>query len=181
MVLVLLSLGAVTVVMSLPDNQQDLAREQAERFYHRLQLLNEDAILNGRDLGIRISEPDRHYAFLQLTAKGWQQYESKQFSENTLPDGLTLGFELGSSAWQDNDSLFNQESLFDEQMFAELEEEEIVRPPQVLVLASGEITPFTLMIMPAERAQAGQRWLVVVRESGAIQLLAPGERDEESL
>jgi general secretion pathway protein H len=180
LVLVLLSLGSVTVVMSLPDSQQDLAQEQAERFYHRLQLLNEDAILNGRDLGIRFEEADKNYAFVQLTGKGWQLYESKHFSENSLPDGLQLQFELGSSAWHDNESMLNQESLFDDEMFSELEEEKTVKPPQVFVLGSGEITPFSLSILPKERAKAAQRWQVLVKESGVIRLLEPGEDDEES-
>ena len=177
LVVVLLSLSAVAVLITMPNSSQDLAKEQAQRFFYKLQLLNEDAILNGKDYGIRIDEKHFTYTFQELTADGWQAYDTRFYGETELEESLELIYKPGGSAWENNESLFKQESLFDEDMFADLEEEEKLKPPQIFVLSSGEITPFDLMVFP--KGQAEERgWRIVVKESGLIKLLAPGETDE---
>lgn len=178
LVLVLLSLGAVAVVINLPASQEDLAKEEARRFYHRLQLLNEDAILNGKDFGIRFEESTGRYRFLALTLDGWQLSETKFFTEREVE--LSYKFSLGSSAWNKNESLFNNTSLFDDEMFADLEKEKKQqKPPQVFVLSSGEITPFSLSFSADEKKQNLETWRVYALESGVIELLAPGEAGSE--
>ena len=177
LVIVLLSMSAVAVLITLPDSGQDLAKEQAQRFFHKLQLLNEEAILNGKDYGIRIDEKRLSYTFQELKASGWQKYDARFYGETELEESLELIFTLGGSAWESSESLFNQESLFDEDMFAELDEEKQVKPPQIFVLSSGEITPFNLTLFPKGKARENG-WRIIVKESGLIKLLAPGETDE---
>ncbi|MDB1122499.1 type II secretion system minor pseudopilin GspH [Vibrio algarum] len=169
LVIVLMSLSAVAVIFNLPDSKQDIAKEQAQRFYYRIQLLNEHAILNGKDLGIRVDEKKGTYSYLQLESDGWQLFENKIYTETTLQDGVKLSFELGGDAWSQNESFFKQESLFDEDMFAELESENKIKPPQLFVLSSGEMTPFRLSIFSVEDKDNG--WVVDVKESGSIDLI----------
>lgn len=169
LVIVLMSLSAVAVIFNLPDSKQDIAKEQAQRFYYRIQLLNEHAILNGKDLGIRVDEKKGTYSYLQLESDGWQLFENKIYTETTLQDGVKLSFELGGDAWSQNESFFKQESLFDEDMFAELESENKIKPPQLFVLSSGEMTPFRLSIFSVE--DKDNDWVVDVKESGSIDLI----------
>ena len=61
LVLVLLSLVAVAVVATLPGNKTDHAKQDATRLYQRLQLLNEEAVLSGRDFGLRIGKNNTSY------------------------------------------------------------------------------------------------------------------------
>ncbi|WP_375752158.1 type II secretion system minor pseudopilin GspH [Vibrio sp. HN007] len=181
LVLVLLSLGAAAVVINLPDSEEDIAKEEARRFYHRLQLLNEEAILNGKDFGIRFEESAGRYRFLELTQDGWQLSESKYFTERKLEDGGKFEFTLGSNAWNNNDSLFDGTTLFDDEMFAELEKEKKQqKPPQVFVLSSGEITPFSLGFGFDDKKDIEQKWRVKTLESGVIELLAPGDAGLEA-
>lgn len=179
LVLVLLSLSAVAVIATLPARQNDEAKGVAESLYQRLQLLNEEAILSGLDYGLRIDEKPRRMTFLSLGEKGWQPLKKPGFAAQLqAKDGLALQFQPGGDVWQDKDRLFKPGSLFDEEMFAEQDDGKKTRPPQVFILSSGELTPFTLdVFVKQERPEKG--WQVRVQDNGEIRLLAPGEHDAQ--
>lgn len=171
LVMVLLSMSAVAVIMTLPANKQDVVKQHAQRFFYKLQLLNEDAILNGKDFGITIRENRNQYIFVVLTKEGWQRLDSKNYQPVELDEGLEIRFEPGSGAWADDDRLFEPGSLFDDEMFADEEENKQVDPPQVFVLSSGEVTPFSLDFYV--KSEEETRWQVLVQENGEIQLRSP--------
>lgn len=171
LVLVLLATSAVAVIISLPESKDDKVKDEAARFYQLVQLLGEDALLNGVDYGIRI---ERHrYQFLELTRDDWQPIkESKFFTEVDVGEDINLRVEIGGYSWQDKDRLFKPGSLFDEDMFAEQTDKNKIKPPQVVVMASGEYTPFTLDF---EIDGQNQFWHVQADELGQLFLLHPGE------
>lgn len=182
LVLVLLSVSSMAVIMSLPESNDDQLEEQASRFYQLVQLLNEDALLNGMDYGIYFSQERQEYRFMTLKSDGWQPLEkSRFFTEVKMEDDITFEMELGGSAWADDDRLSEPGSLFDEEMFADVEEKEKPKPPQVMVLSSGEMTPFIVRFLPAnERGNVDDKmWLIKVDESGVIILIKPGEEIDE--
>ncbi|KAB2823990.1 type II secretion system minor pseudopilin GspH [Aliivibrio finisterrensis] len=184
LVLVLLSVSSMAVIMSLPDSQDDQIEEQASRFYQLVQLLNEDALLNGMDYGIYFNQARQEYRFMTLTVDGWQPMEQSRFFTEVKMEQTSVEFsmELGGSVWTDDDRLFEPGSLFNEEMFADLEEDKKSNPPQVMVLSSGEVTPFIVAFSPKnERGNLYDKtWEVNTDESGVIHLFAPGdERDEE--
>ncbi|MFH4468604.1 prepilin-type N-terminal cleavage/methylation domain-containing protein [Vibrio diabolicus] len=185
LVLVLLSLTAVAVITTLPTSQKDLSKQYAQSFFQRLQLLNEEAVLSGKDFGVRVDDgvddAKSTYALLSLTAEGWQPLELKQIPSKTkLEDDITLLLELGGGAWDNDDRLFKPGSLFDEDMFAEEEDDEKkVKPPQVFIFSSAEVTPFTLSFFPQNGDAFNDGWRVIGKESGQILLLAPGEEVKE--
>lgn len=176
LVLVLLSMSAVAVIATLPDRPNDEANRFAESLYQRLQLINEEAILSGMDYGLRVDEKTRRATFLRLNETGWQRLNKPGFSAQLqAEEGLVLQFRAGGDVWQDKDRLFKPGSLFDDEMFAKQDDAKKTRPPQVFILSSGELTPFTLDVyVKSETPEHG--WQVNVQENGAIQLLAPGER-----
>ncbi len=180
LVLVLLSVASVAVISTLPQKSSDAAKQQALSLYHRLQLLNEEAILSGRDFGLRVDEKKSKYYLLALQQEGWKPLEDAQLpSEVTLPDELVMQLELGGNSWKDEDRLFKPGSLFDEEMFSELEEERKVLPPQAFIMSSGEVTPFSIAIYPQHLSIERDAWHVVAKENGEIIVLAPGESDDE--
>ncbi|MDF9390203.1 type II secretion system protein GspH [Vibrio sp. 1151_11] len=175
LVLVLLSLSAVAVISTLPSTNNDDAKQYAMSLYQRLQLSNEEAILSGKDFGLRVDEKKSHLVFLSMEDKGWQPLESKKMaSQLQLPEGLSLQFELGGSAWKNDDRLFKPGSLFDDDKFADENEQKKQLPPQVFILSSGELTPFILSIH-LNQQDTEQGWRVVVKENGEITLFAPGD------
>lgn len=175
LVLVLLSLSAVAVISTLPSTNNDDAKQYAMSLYQRLQLSNEEAILSGKDFGLRVDEKKSHLVFLSMEDKGWQPLESKKMaSQLQLPEGLSLQFELGGNIWKNDDRLFKPGSLFDDDKFADEGEQKKQLPPQVFILSSGELTPFVLSIH-LNQQDAEQGWRVVVKENGEITLFAPGD------
>ena len=171
LVLVLLATSAVAVVSTLPNNKRDEVKEQAQKFHHLAQLLGEDAMLNGVDYGIRI---DPHqYHFLKLTQEGWQPLDGVKFFTNVkLDTGITATVAIGG-AWKDKDRLFKSDSIFkNNDIFKKSDQEKKVLPPQIVVMASGEYTPFTVSF---EIDNHNQFWQVVADEVGNVVLLAPGQ------
>ncbi|MEC6816255.1 type II secretion system minor pseudopilin GspH [Photobacterium toruni] len=177
LVLVLLATSAVAVVSTLPNNKRDEVKEQAVRFHHLAQLLGEDAMLNGVDYGIRI-EPHQYY-FLILTQDGWKPLEEAKFFTNVKLDaGITATVTLGDT-WKDKDRLFKSDSIFkNDDIFKKSDQEQQQLPPQIVVMASGDYTPFTVSF---EINNQHQDWQVVADEVGNLVLLAPGQTIEQHL
>ncbi|MDO6707479.1 type II secretion system minor pseudopilin GspH [Photobacterium sp. 1_MG-2023] len=173
LVLVLLATSAVAVILTLPAPKDDVLKEEAQRFHYLVQLLGEDAMLNGRDYGVRVDRKD--YRFFELAPEGWQPLkDSRYFTEVSLPNELGMDVKIGSDAWQDDDRLFEPGSLFDEDLFAE-EEDKQAKPPQIIVMASGEYTPFSVTFDASGETEV---WRVEADEVGQLHLLAPGETRE---
>ncbi|MDA0149338.1 type II secretion system minor pseudopilin GspH [Vibrio sp. LaRot3] len=179
LVVALLAVTVTAVVLSLPNNGRDIAEQEAKSLWFRVQLLNEEAMLSGRDFGLRIDDEKSRYTLLQLNEDGWQLLSMDRISaEAALDDSVAIELNLGGSVWQDQERLFEPSSLFDEQMFAEFEEEKKQAPPQVFITSSGEVTPFSIVIYPSNSDVEESGWQVVAKENGQVLLLAPGEQDE---
>ncbi len=179
LVLVLISLTAVAVITTLPANQNDLSKQYAQSFFQRLQLLNEEAVLSGKDFGVRVDDAKSTYVLLSLSAEGWQPLELNKIPSKTELSDIALQLDVGGGVWDSDDRLFEPGSLFDEEMFADVEQEETVKPPQVFIFSSAELTPFTLSFFPKNSDAFNDGWRVVGTENGQIILLAPGEEIEE--
>ena len=180
LVLVLVSLASVAVISTLPVSAEDGAKKQAQALYHRVQLLNEEAMLSGRDFGVNVDSEKSTYTLMSLHSDGWQTLVDEQIpAETEMSEGIALDLQLGAGDWQQDDRLFEPGSLFDEDMFAEFEEEKKLPPPQLFIMSSGEVTPFVISLYPERGSIESDSWQVVAKENGQIVLFAPGEREEE--
>lgn len=180
LVLVLLSLTAVAVISTLPTSQKDLSKQYAQSFFQRLQLLNEEAVLSGKDFGVRVDDTKSTYALLSLTSEGWQPLKLKQIPSKTkLEEDITLQLELGGGAWDNDERLFKPGSLFDEDMFAEEEDEKKIQPPQVFIFPAPKSRHLPCLFFPQNGDAFNDGWRVIGKESGQILLLAPGEEVKE--
>ncbi|NVD05326.1 type II secretion system protein GspH [Vibrio sp. JPW-9-11-11] len=179
LVLVLMSLASVAVIATLPVNAEDNAKKQAQSLYHRVSLLNEESMLSGKDFGLYINEKTSLLRFMVLDAEGWKKLDDRQINpELQLASNLALQLDLGGDVWNDKQRLFKPGSLFDEQMFAEQDESQRLPDPQIFIMSSGEVTPFSLAIYPQQGNSEQDAWHVVAKENGQLLLLAPGEADE---
>lgn len=181
LVLVLVSLASVAVISTLPTSSKDVAEKQAKSLFQRVLLLNEEAMLSGRDFGLRVDEKKSAYYLMSLESEGWQKLNIDQIPyETKLNASVVITLTLGGGVWADDDRLFKPGSLFDEDMFAEYKEEKKLRPPQVFIVSSGEVTPFSIAIYPEQGDEELDAWKVVAKENGQVVLLAPGESEDES-
>lgn len=130
----------------------DKLEEQARRLQVAMDMASDFAVLNQRQFGLRIDDEDQTYVFMVLDENDeWMEYEGQPpFQTHTLPEPFTLSFNLTDLPWETEDSLFDR-SAFDETLSVSEdeveigeEEEEKPEPPQILILSSGEVTPFAI-------------------------------------
>jgi general secretion pathway protein H len=168
--LVVVALASFTVVMNIPVSADDAAHKQARQLYYRLQLMNEEALLSGQELGVWISPKREKLVLVGLQAEGWQPLKwSRINSEIILDEQVVLDFSLKVGVWQDDDRLFKPDS--------DDKDEKPVMTPQILLMSSGEVTPFLLRFEP--KAQADQGWVVKANEISQIELLTAAEANDE--
>ena len=140
-VLVLISIIISFAVLSVDTGPEELRRE-GDRLASLLQLAAEDAVMNGREY--RLLPNRRGYTFEQLIDGKWRPGADELLRDRELPAGTILGLELEgepvSLPWPGSQS--------DED------------PPALLLLSSGEITPFTITI----RDEANREYLVASRD-----------------
>lgn len=170
LVLLLLSISAVIVVPNLPNDQSDEVQGEAERFYQLVQLWTEQSLLSGQTLGLRVS--DDSYQLMRLTSKDWEPVEKTRTATSvTVPEGIELDLEV-SGFVAEEDRLFDRDSLFDEEMFAE--EEDKPKPPQVVLMGNGEIIPFSLTFLVDKK----RLWQVKGNDVATFELIALNEGRE---
>ena len=155
LVLVIIGLAASAIVFGFGGQDRvEQVKKQSQRFAVVFNMASDFAVLNQQTLGLRIDTEKNSYHFLRLDdQQQWQLLdEETAFKAYPLPDDFALELELDDLPWQTEDSLFDDE-LFDEKLSVsdegvEIGEEEQQRPdpPQVFILSSGDITPFSLLI-----------------------------------
>ena len=181
LVVVIIAMGATMIVMTLPNNKNDVIEKAALQFYQKLQLLNEDAVLGGKDYGIRIDDKKSKYTFLTLNWEGWAEMtDHRYFHQQELDQKVHLKLDIGSSVWeQKTDSFFDSDTLFEDDKFADIGNDKQVSPPQIWVSSSGEMTPFELIFYIQGNDPDQKGWRLKANESGELHLFAPGEDKQD--
>lgn len=186
--LVLLLMGLVVGTVSftsLSSSKESELEEQARRFQVIINMASDYAVLNQLQIGLRIesAETEEHgYYFVTLDEEQkWQRFEpEKLFSPVQLDEAFFLELQLEDLPWQQEDSLFDNR-LFDETLSVSEDSVEIgdgeeqLPPPQVLILSSGEITPFNLTFgfQPAFGSEAPVYFQVMAEDMPPLTLSEP--------
>lgn len=123
-VIVIIGIVLTFTTLAIGDGgKQQALRHEAERFTALLQLASEEAVLQGRDLGGGLSATQ--YQFWQLQGKEWRVVDDEMLRIRTLPAGMQLQLDM------DGEKADLPQTL------------EKISQPALLLLSSGEITPFT--------------------------------------
>jgi general secretion pathway protein H len=138
-VVAIIAMLATVLVIKLPSigGGGRALDEELARFTALVDLASDEAILEGRDLGVRI-ENDRYafYAF-DYDRQAWLPLP-EELRERQLPEGIRFELELEGRP-------VTLESAAAEEDGAESEPQTAAGPvPQILILSSGELTPFKL-------------------------------------
>ncbi len=140
-----LTVAAVVVSFSGP-NAKEQAEDTASRFEVAFNMVSDYAVLNQAVMGLHID--GNSYCFVMLDENDkWHTIDDQAlFRKTTLPDDYRLSLQLDELPWIEDPGFFDDE-LFDEpNSFDELEQDEKEPVPQVLILPSGEFTPFRVNI-----------------------------------
>ena len=154
LVLVIMGLAASAIVFSFGGQDRiEQVKKQSQRFEVVFNMASDFAVLNQQTLGLRIDEEKNTYHFLRLDdEQQWQLLEDDPtFARHELPEDFSFELTLDDLPWQTEDSLFDTE-VFDEKLSVSndgveigKEEDKKPEPPQVFILSSGDITPFSLL------------------------------------
>jgi len=121
--------GITVLSLGTLGSDRELQREAA-RLQSLIELLAEEAILEGRDYGLLFSETGyRFYVFDYQTLTWLEPVGDRLLAERVLEEPLLLSLEL-------DDRTVRLERDFDTMDINEQPE------PQVIVFGSGEVTPF---------------------------------------
>ncbi|MFD2179140.1 type II secretion system minor pseudopilin GspH [Veronia pacifica] len=165
LVLVVLALSAAVILPNIPTNKNDAVKEESQRFFRLVQLWSEQAMLSTDTFGVRVDNNNR-YHLMQLTSDDWVKVTKGRYSKDIeLPEGVTIELEVGGFTDQE-DRLFDRDSLFDDTLFADEEEKEKVEPPQIILMGNGEIIPFKLTFYTDDTPL----WLVEGNELASFKL-----------
>lgn len=183
LVLLLMAMGVIAVIGTLPPRQDEAIQQAAQSLFQRIRLLNEEAMLAGKDFGLSVDETTARYQFMVLSAQGWQTLTMPRVqTTTTLTDGvvLHLAFDAQPSerdSWFKADDDAAETTRFAVENDSSRSSSAVPLPaPQILLLASGEITPARLTFYPQGGA-IDDGWQVVLNENGSVQLQAAGESE----
>jgi len=143
LVVLIMGLAAGFAVYTVDNSEpQNKLKRSAQRLAALTELTLDKAVLAGRDFGIAFSE--KKYHFVELVEQRWQAAQDPLLKEQSLI-GVTLLIEVEGFEWRpDLDSFASSELFTERDVDGELDELEKPHIPQLLILSSGELTPFVI-------------------------------------
>jgi len=124
-VVVIVALLMSAVVPMVSRSSDDVLKEQADRFSALVKLAQDESILQSRQLGLKIKESS--YSFLQQDGDVWTAFEEGPFRARQLSGGTKIALYL-----DDVDVSLAEGIVGDKKT-----------KPQIFILSSGEMTPFS--------------------------------------
>ena len=148
LVVLLMGMISMGVVMTLPSHfiSKDNPQWQAKRFSVLVQVAEDEALISGVEYGLVFGVNSYQFATYDYQRKKWIAAEREPLHNKIkLPDKVNLKFMLSDSIW--GDELTESKTSFikyDELVHIKGEKEVVSLTPQVYIMASGEVTPFSV-------------------------------------
>ena len=130
-VMIIISVMVGAAAVTLKRDYTDLLANDAKRLRALILLGRDEALFQARSLGLRFSETGYDFVIGGEELGTWIPLQDKQFRQRKLTSGVLL-------------EVFRQNTLVDF-----IDEEN--KTPQVFLLSTGEVTPFTIeLVYPAK-------------------------------
>jgi len=153
-VLVIIAFTTKMVVYSLEGGAEDELDSQALRLYTTINMASEFATLNQVELGFQIDK--NTFEFLIFDGKKWIPFDNEElFKATEFSEQFQLTLNLDDLPWAENNLLeqANWRELMsggEEDSLLELKTPKI---PDVLILSSGDISAFQLVLALKEQSE----------------------------
>jgi general secretion pathway protein H len=129
---VMISLAVLSMNSTGRDSQLD---EESRRIEGLLGLLHERALLEGRDFGLRIEPAAYEFVVYDTYRQRWMMLDQeREYRHRELPKGISFQLQLDS------------QTVVIKPVDRELSTDNVPPGPQVAIAASGEGTPFRLIL-----------------------------------
>jgi general secretion pathway protein H len=125
---ILVNYVAISFGRNAPADQLNMESERLKSLIH---IAGEEALLRSAFIGVDLLEDS--YAFLRLEDGEWQSIDDNLFRERKLPQEIEITVIAAQPAGDDDDD-------------DDDEEEKEKRTPEIILLNSGEMTPFDIKI-----------------------------------
>jgi general secretion pathway protein H len=138
-VLVIIAIVISFAVLSIGVTGRDAALdEESRRIEGLLGLLQERAVLEGRDFGLLVEPTTYQFVVFQSRRDRWEKFDDeREFRRRELPQGLSFELTLDSRV-----VVLKAQS-------ARIKSDAPLTAPQLIVAASGDGTPFKLTLVRA--------------------------------
>ena len=153
-VLVIIAFATKMVVYSLDGGAEEALDKQANRLHTTINAASEFAVLNQIELGLLVEQ--NTLEFLVFDGEKWITFDREDlYKPIELDERLKLTLNLEDLAW-------SQENLLEQANWRELMsggdddsllELEKLKIPQVLILSSGEVSAFQLIVELKEQSE----------------------------
>ncbi|MEE4245253.1 MAG: type II secretion system minor pseudopilin GspH [Kangiellaceae bacterium] len=144
--LVVVAVIVAMASLTLTDKRQQELNIQAKRLYALLKQAQDETVLRGVDIGLRV-ERDKYLFYLYDTnTERWLPItDDELFTERAIPEILDIKLSV------DGNSLFSTDTeedidIFEEDVDIFEDEEQKIEPPQIYILSSGEMSSFKIAI-----------------------------------
>lgn len=145
-VLVIVAAMAALLVFSFSDSSEQRLRREANGFAALLNAAADEAVMRGIELGVVLDDEGYRFVVFDPETKQWQAAAAQGLAAHKFPERYAIDFELDGSA-------VDQQALERIKLLAQRTDDERLRP-SILILSSGEITPFTLTLRLADQGAA---------------------------
>jgi len=161
-VLVLIGIIFTFAMLSLGgDDYAERMEQESHRMTTLLELASDEAVLRGEELAVLFREDG--YEFLVLNEDRWQATdEDGLLKAYTLPADVELRLEI-----EGEPPILTASAAEDDDADKEDQDEEEQLEPQVFILSSGEMTPFTVIL---ESRQTRFRYHLTASLLGVVSL-----------
>lgn len=150
-VLVIIGVLLAAVTITITDRRLDNLKVEAQRLTALLQLAVDQAVIGNRELGFVIEDDGYHFLALDDEER-WQLLDttrSRRFASRVLSEGVYSRIQVSGlyNEQPEDNRLLRDENLDEDSDQSEANEgrQKPLRP-QILMLSSGEVTPFKLRL-----------------------------------
>ena len=132
-VLIIVSVMSGIVVTSLPSSFQNSDfDEESLRLKTVIELIREESLTRASEYGLNTDKDNYSFLVYNEIEQNWTQLNTKPYAEHKLGYGILL-----KTSIEDNELILTDE---------EDEESSVPNAPRILLLSSGEMTPFEITI-----------------------------------
>jgi general secretion pathway protein H len=151
-VLVIMAAMAGLLVIGVRDSPEQRLRREADNLAALINAASDEAVLRSMEFGLAIDDEGYRFVYFDMEKKQWLAAPERALAEHAFPDTVTVSMAL------DGEEL-DEQTRERMRAFSEQGEDEKLRP-LILLLSSGEITPFTLTL------EYGEEFRVVLQGDG---------------
>lgn len=137
-VLVIIAVMAGLLVFAFNDSPQQRLRREANDLAMLLNAVTDEAVMRGVELGVVIDTNGYRFVVFDAEKKQWQAVAERGLAAHKFPEPYAIDVVLDGAD-------VDKQVIERAKLFAQHTEDEQLRP-SILILSSGEVTPFTLTL-----------------------------------